>query len=116
MPHTARVKALGPVMRIVRYWSLFDGRNRRVMCELCRTAHGLELRCGADPDSPDRAVQLEHAGQALPLAEQWRLEWLLNPAYTDHSTDEKRDPEVRNTVLNQRARRKMARVRVEPRD
>ena len=94
------------IVRVVRYWRLFDSSERALNCELCRTDVGLEVRCGTDTGRPVRTARVEHAKLALVLAEQWRAEFLdEDTGYHQASNDDTSFDVRTRTVLEQRSRR-----------
>jgi L-alanine-DL-glutamate epimerase-like enolase superfamily enzyme len=59
-------------MRILIYWTLVATSGDTVVCELCRTADGLEVRCMSHAPSPIRRAPVASAMEASALAAAWK--------------------------------------------
>jgi hypothetical protein len=65
---------------LLRYWTLQSPEGHVAICELVRTARGLEVRCdrtgeGAEADAA-RAEAIRAVTDALNLAEAWKASYL----------------------------------------
>ena len=93
-------------LRIVVYWTLVAAGGDTLACELCRTSHGIELRCMTQTRDVIRVEPVASAVEALSLAAAWKDLYLADDQWSERPLDW--DPATvplrskRRTVLEQR--------------
>ena len=64
------------VVRIVVCWRLVDCTGNCLVCELRRTADGLQVCCLHPNGEADRVESIDDARSGIILAEQWKASYL----------------------------------------
>jgi hypothetical protein len=73
------------VVRIVVCWRLVDFTGNCLVCELRRTADGLQVCCLRPNGDADRVESIDDARSGIILAEQWKA-WYLADGWEPRSS------------------------------
>lgn len=96
-------------LRILIYWTLVATSGDTVACELCRTAHGLELRCVSHASTPIRRAPVASAHEGHALAAAWKEMYLAGEWSEKRVEDEPveaPEPAAPRTVFEQRVKQR----------
>ena len=89
---------------ILVYWTLFASGRAPLVCELCRTSTGLELRCGDGSDI--RREPVRDAAEGWGTARAWKALYVADPGYSEYAWEPRAAAadDRPTTVLERRAR------------
>jgi hypothetical protein len=100
----ARFEGTAAQTRIVVYWTLFAPGRAPLVCDLCRTATGLELQCGSGSNL--RRTSLRDAADALATAQAWKNAYITEDGYSEYAPDvDHGRADETATALQKRAKR-----------
>jgi hypothetical protein len=71
---------------VVTYWRLVNPAGQVLICELCRTAVGLEVRCGYEGQELLRAQRASSAAAAFCVARAWHQVAVEQNGFAELST------------------------------